>query len=319
MNIVAIAHRALSDFFVAPEISSLGARRLPARDVIDAIQKGGTAGGGVDALAKELRYWDKARTAENQYAGAVGEGRRCLVAFADPAPARSLFFGVERMSATVDFAPDAQADTASNGRRVYVYQPDLGDEDALVAKALKGAFFEAVLASPARRDRGATMPMTFYVSDEFHRFITSDASHGEQNFLDRCRSYGAACVLATQSDASVRHSLVLAGEPSPDTAIRLLLTNTATKLTFRSTEGGVRDLLDGICPGEGPHRVTAIRPPAGLRPGECYASLPDGRFRAEAATAFRAACTSARAGRQPLMRPPQEAGRRRRLRAVEKP
>ena len=43
--------------------------------------------------------------------------------------------------------------------RVYVYQPALGDEDALIAKALKGAFFEAVLASPARRDRGGQMPL----------------------------------------------------------------------------------------------------------------------------------------------------------------
>ena len=280
MNVLAIAHRALADFFVASEITSAGARRLPARDIIKALQKGDPAedDSGIRAIGQELRYWDRARDASNQYAGALGEGRRCFVAFADPAPARSLFFGVERMSATVDFAPDAQAETLSSTRAVYVYQPALDDEDALIAKALKGAFFEAVLASPARRDRGGQMPLAFYVADEFHRFITSDSAHGEQNFLDRCRSYGAACVLATQSDASVRHALVLAGEPSPDTAIRLLLTNTATKLAFRSTEGGVRDLLDGICPGEGPHRVTAIRPPSGLRPGECYASLPDGRF-----------------------------------------
>ena len=56
------------------------------------------------------------------------------------------------------------------------------------------------------------------------------------------------------------------------------MTNTATKLVFRSTEEGVRKLVDGLCPGNGPYRVTAMRPPSTLRPGECYASLPDGRF-----------------------------------------
>ena len=122
------------------------------------------------------------------------------------------------------------------------------------------------------------MPLACYIADEFHRFITSDSAHGEQNFLDTCRSFGTACVLATQSEASIRHALALAGEPSYDTAIEILMTNTATKLVFRSTEAGVRNFVDSLCPGNGPDRVTAIRPPASLKPGECYASLPDGRF-----------------------------------------
>ena len=122
------------------------------------------------------------------------------------------------------------------------------------------------------------MPLALYVADEFHRFITSDISHGKQSFLDTCRSCGTACVLATQSTASIRHALALAREPSPDTAIKVLLTNSAIRLVFRSTEEGVRKLVDGLCPGDGPHRLTAIRPPTTLRPGECYASLADGRF-----------------------------------------
>ena len=272
MNVVAIAHRALNDFFVTRD--SL----LPAWDLIGALRKEGTADDDTDAIYKEVSYWDGVREAENQYAGALGEARGCLGAFADPAAAKSLFFGVERVEATVDFAPDVGADTVSTGRSIYVYQPPLDDENALIAKGLKGAFFEAVLASPARRERGGAMPLVCYIADEFHRFITSDSAHGEQNFLDTCRSFGAACVLATQSDASVRHALTLAGEPAPDTAIRILMTNTATKLVFRSTEERVRHLVDGLCPGNGPQRVTAMRPPSTLRPGECYASLPDGRF-----------------------------------------
>ena len=272
MNVVALAHRALNEFFVAPRNSS-----YPAWDVIDALRKEETDDD-TDAIHNEVSYWDGVREAVNHYSGALGEARVCLAAFADPAPAKSLFFGVEPVEATVDFAPDVEADTVSAGRSIYVYQPALGGKDALIAKALKGTFFEAILASAARRERGGTMPLVCYIADEFHHFITSDSEHGEQSFLDTCRSFGTACVLATQSDASVKHALALAGEPAPDTAIRILMTNTATKLVFRSTEEGVRKLVDGLCPGNGPYRVTALRPPSTLRPGECYASLPDGRF-----------------------------------------
>ena len=272
-NVVAIAHRALGELFVTSRRSS-----MPAMVVIEALRKQGTADDDTDAIHKEVSYWDGVSGAVNQYVGVLGEARVCLAAFADPAPAKSLFFGVEKVKATVDFTSDVGADTVATGRSIYVYQPALSSEDALVAKCLKGAFFESVLASPDRRDRGAKMPLAIYIADEFHRFVTSDDAHGEQSFLDTARSFGAACVLATQSDASLRHALALAGEPAPDTAIRIILTNTATKLVFRSSEHGVRYLLDGICPGSGPHRVTAIRPPSTLRPGECYASLPDGRF-----------------------------------------
>ena len=147
-----------------------------------------------------------------------------------------------------------------------------------MAKALKAGFFEAILTSPARRDRGSQMPLAFYVADEFQRFVTADSAHGEQSFLDTCRSFGAGCVLATQSTASILHALETAGEPSPRTAIEILLSNTASKLLFRSTGRGARDIVGDLCPGEGPDRVVAVRPPATLRPGECYASLPDGRF-----------------------------------------
>ena len=172
MNVVAIAHRALNDFFVTPRASL-----LPAWDVIDALRKEGTADDDTDAIYKEVSYWDGVRGAVNHYAGALGEARGCLAGFADPAPAKSLFFGVERVEATVDFAPDVGADTVSTGRSIYVYQPPLGDEDALIAKGLKGSFFEAVLASPARRERGGTMPLVCYIADEFHRLITSDSAH----------------------------------------------------------------------------------------------------------------------------------------------
>ena len=57
--------------------------------------------------------------------------------------------------------------------------------------ALKASFFEAVLAEPARVRAEPDLPLVGYVADEFHRFVTSDAVHGEQSFLDTCRSHGA--------------------------------------------------------------------------------------------------------------------------------
>ena len=273
-NVLAIAHRALHDFFVESTVSSMSAA-----EVIDALRKADMADGDHDAVDQDANYWERISSAANQYAGVLGEARVCFAGFADPAASKSLFFGLERKEATVDFAPDVEVDNASKGRVIYVYQPALGhNEDALIAKALKRSFFQTVLSSPARRERGGKMPLCLYVADEFHRFITSDTLHGEQSFLDSCRSFGTACVLATQSEASIRHALALAREPSPDTAIKILLTNTATKLVFRSTEESVRKLVDGLSPGDGPHRLTAIRPPTTLSPGECYASLPDGRF-----------------------------------------
>ena len=272
MNVLAVAHRALYDFFLVSRSS------LPAKEVIEALRKESAADAEHDAAHKDVLYWERISSTNDHYAGVLAEANCCLADFAEPAAAKSMLFGIERREATVDFAPDVEVDTISKGRVIYVYQPALGDGNALIAKALKSAYFEAVLASPARRERGAKMPMACYIADEFHRFITSDSAHGEQNFLDTCRSFGTACVLATQSEASIRHALALAMEPSPDTAIQILMTNTATKLAFRSTEEGVRRLVNGICPGYGPNRVTVIRPPATLQPGECYASLPDGRF-----------------------------------------
>ncbi len=269
INVLAAAKRVLDEFFSKPE---------RAANLTELLQKNDLADDNIAAICREVAYWEGISKADNQFSGALGEARTCFHAFADSAAARSLLFGVEGGRATVDFTSDMGEVPADEGRTIYVLQPGAGDGGALVAKAIKAAFFEAVLASPARLERGGEMPLVCYVADEFHRFITSDETHGEQNFLDRARSFGAACVLATQSDASIRHALTVAGEPSPGTAIRLLLTNTATKLAFRSTEEGVRDLIDGICPGAGPNRVTVLRPPSSLRPGECYASLPDGRF-----------------------------------------
>ena len=98
--------------------------------------------------------------------------------------------------------------------------------------------FEAVLTDPDRCQGGEHLPVVAYVADEAHRFITSDPVHGEQSYLDCCRAYGGACLLATQSLASLAHALAH-GASAPaanDPALSVLWSNCATKIAFRSTD-----------------------------------------------------------------------------------
>ena len=122
--------------------------------------------------------------------------------------------------------------------------------DNRVAVALKAAFFEAVFDDPDRARAGKELPLVGYVADEFHRFITSDPLHGEQSFLDTCRSFGAFCVLAFQSVASLDHALAHGGGGyRPDeSAVEILWNNTANKIIFRSTDQETSNRVDDLCP-----------------------------------------------------------------------
>ena len=217
------------------------------------------------------------------YTSILGFAKLVFAPFAAPLPRKTLFFGCEPgFTAGAGSALDFAADVAARGpRAVHVVQPSLGAKDeALYARALKATFFEAVLDCPERAGPGgAEMPLVGYVADECHRFVTSDATHGEQSYLDTCRSFGSFCALACQSVSSLRHALHGRGEGAHEAAIDILLANTGTKLFFRSTERGTREALRWLCPvtPEGPPLVD-VRPPSSLAPGECYAVLPDGRF-----------------------------------------
>ena len=153
--------------------------------------------------------------------------------------------------------------------------------DNLVAVALKAAFFEAVLDDPDRARAGKEFPLVGYVADEFHRFITSDPLHGEQSFLDTCRSFGAFCVLAFQSVASLDHALAHGGGGcrQDESAVEILWNNTANKIIFRSTDQKTSNRVDDLCPyRRGLPAVVRVRPVSTLATGECYAALADGRF-----------------------------------------
>ena len=246
---------------------------------------GDAPGEGRDVLDRVAEYWAPMSRIERQYAGVLATARTACSALADAALARRLYFGCEPGYAAARAAGEvldfARAVSREGGGPLVLYQPALHGPDELVARALKAAFFEAVLHDPDRARGCGDLPLVGYVADEFHRFVTSDRVHGEQSFLDTCRSFGAFCVLACQSVAGIEHALAEgAGSGTRnEAAVSMLMTNTATKLVFRSTDPKTLQPLHEWCPHHpGLDAVTRVRPPTTLAPGECYALLPDGRF-----------------------------------------
>jgi len=156
-----------------------------------------------------------------------------------------------------------------------VYSPS-GASPAVetVGRALKSKFFEITF-----RRRNRLRPF-IYACDEFHRFVTDDPESGEQNYLDRCRAFRAICVLATQSIASIRVGLS-GSRDSPASALEVLLSNTGTKLLFRSTDTQTAATLRGLLPMpplSGRPHIVDVRRPITLVPGECYFVASDGKW-----------------------------------------
>ena len=265
---------------------------------------GDAPGEGRDVLDRVAVYWEPMSRIPPQYAGVLATARIACSELADAALARRLYFGCEPGYAAAREAGEvldfARAVSREGGGPLVLYQPALHGSDALVARALKAAFFEAVLHDPDRARGCEDLPLVGYVADEFHRFVTSDRVHGEQSFLDTCRSFGAFCVLACQSVAGIEHALA-AGAGSGtrnEAAVSMLMTNTATKLVFRSTDTKTLQPLHEWCPHHpGLDAVTRVRPPTTLAPGECYALLPDGRFERRRLEPFETGAERAR-GRQ---------------------
>ena len=302
-NILALAQTLLQSFFKATRRDSGGNKKktaglsstkdIPAMTVVGLLKddiQSGQADTIYDVIEQSWNPMARAET-QSQYVGVFGYARTCFVDFSDKTPAWTLFFGCEPYYRSVmahgraDFLPidfSRDVDETDTARRcVYVFQPRLDMNEAIVAKALKAAFFEAVLANRRRQQNGQSMPLVGYVADEFHRFITSDRNHGEQSYLDTCRSFGAFCVLACQSIASMEHALagVENNEILNRAAVSILLNNTGNKLFFRSTDRALCERVDQLCPGGGAlGKVTYVRPLSTLKAGECYASLSDGRF-----------------------------------------
>ena len=252
-------------------------------------------GEGRDLCGRIVDYWTPMVEIDRQYAGVRATATSVCTDFASRSIARSLYFGCEpgyhaarERGDGLDFA---RLVAPEGPGALVLFQPARDGIDNLIAIALKAVFFEAVLDDLDRARGEADLPLVGYVADEFHRFVTSDPLHGEQSFLDTCRSFGAVCVLASQSIASVHHALAH-GTGSSDqngAAVDILCTNTATKIAFRSTDPEVANRVSELSP----HRpglpgVVRVRPVSTLAPGECYASLADGRFERRQLGHFRA-------------------------------
>ena len=196
-----------------------------------------------DLLQRVRAHWAKSVCVSAQHMGVVGSARAAAYEFSQPSVAQTLYFGCEPGLAEgrgqgVDFArlvacglPDTESP------RFVLYQPVRDGSDSLVAAALKARFFESVFADKDRQTGRSDLPLLAYVADEAHRYITSDALHGEQSFLDSARSYGCCSVLATQSLASFEHALAQGGGTPLErrAALEIVWTNTGTKLVFRSS------------------------------------------------------------------------------------
>ncbi len=118
-----------------------------------------------------------------------------------------------------------------------------------------------------------------YICDEFHRFITVDRESGEQNYLDRCRSYNAVCLLATQSIQSIKEAAKKQSGSDESDAIEILLNNTANKYFFRTTDVRTQEYLEKLVPppmDRNMRSVAEIRRLSTLEQGQCYAFFSNG-------------------------------------------
>ena len=300
-NVFAVASMICEDLFPMMEaneyseeigISGDGGRRTPLHALASMIQE--RAGGEFAHIGKQIKkYADMRESADKQYAGVYGAGVTIWQEAASKEIRNTLYFGCEPVNRNkaageelqfLEFTRDVDRqmkDLEQEPGVFYVYQPDLYGLDNLIAKAYKVLFFESVLGSGERARNGGEMPLAAYIADEFQRFITADRVHGEQSFLDVCRSFGAFTVIACQSIASLHYALssLESDTDKRKSAIDIICNNTATKIFFRTTDQDTSHRLGTICPQTVRGvLVTNVRPLSTLGVGECYASFPDGRF-----------------------------------------
>ena len=253
--------------------------------IAESAQQVWRTGEGRDVLARVLHYWEPMVPVTAQYAGVLASARMGCSELATSGVATTLYFGCEpgaRGLGAGDLCDFARAVSVPGDGRILLYQPSRDGLDSVVTKVLKALFFEAVFNNSDRASARPDLPLLGYVVDEFHRFVTSDwGVHGEATFLDACRSYGVFCVLACQSMASLEMALAHGGgtEAQHRSAASTLWTNTGSKLVFRSSDPRTASRVEDLCPYRpGLAPIVQVRPLSTLGLGECYASLPDGRF-----------------------------------------
>jgi hypothetical protein len=162
-----------------------------------------------------------------------------------------------------------------NGEAIVFCPRDDSSLAPTVANLLKMKIFEAVFSSPRPR------PFA-YICDEAQKFVSSDPSHGEQGFIDRCRAYRVGMTICSQSLSSLRFRLE--GD-SPGfraiTSLDILLNNCGNQFYFRTNDLEVQDRLRRLIPEPpipGRPHVTALRPVTTLQTGQMYYLTCDGKW-----------------------------------------
>ena len=168
-------------------------------------------------------------------------------------------------------------DLISNPGTVFVFCPagsNMSEEEEFIVRAAKSRLFEKCLVAERenlfKRDTGHVVA---YVADEFQRFVTVGNEHGEQTFIDRCRSYGVCCVFATQSLSSLRYRLGTSSQAMH--SLDIVLSNIGTKAFFRTTDREALGYLDSLL---GIDLGSSKRGLPTLEVGACWLARANGSF-----------------------------------------
>ena len=247
-------------------------------------------GEATDIVRQILEYWMPLTETSAQFRTIVASARAACGAAAEPALARTVYFGCEPGASSAYETGDAigrAAGTDPDGP-VLVYQPCDAASDVFLAKVIKALFFERASAHPERVRGGAELPLACYVADEAHLFRHVRSSPWAIKSIHRQSPLALAVfsVLATcQSIASMEHA------PRVNAAAARFRTDRRCRPHAREHREQAlpefeRNFATGrscstICPRLVPgfaSPLTHIRPLSSLAVGECYAALADGRF-----------------------------------------
>lgn len=164
--------------------------------------------------------------------------------------------------------------------KIIIFSPTLkiSKIEGMLGTILKTKFFKFMLST---YEAGKRNFPAFYISDEFHKYITGDTITGEQNFLDICRAYKISCILATQSYQSLLNAVSnqLVNYGNAENVVDIITINCANRFFFRSQDPKLKNLIRSIVPEKpGYPHVIDVRPLASLEVGQCYYTLANGKW-----------------------------------------
>lgn len=156
-------------------------------------------------------------------------------------------------------------DCIRNGS-VILYQPSTTSAEGMtIARAVKAAAYDAILAGAACTPDGAVQRLVAIVIDEAHEVLTTTGV-SDARFLAVGRAFGSAPILASQSISAIRDRLPMGSHD----AVRSITANVATRIQLGTGDpDSVNDMRAPIGPPPipGPHLLD-VRSPAQFLPGE---------------------------------------------------